>query len=278
MDKAAQEYHQKVIEYETHLKDFIQQNYSLKITFLTLMNWGYTTTAYYMKTDKGNFVCRISKFSKDKELGLTKDIQVSNILRVSYNIPSYIQSNQGVYLLKYVDLIGQSQLLRISDYIEGVIGFNITTQNVQELAIFLHKLHHKLPNEQNIKLKELFKPNEGNFLHGDLTPTNCLISHGKVVRIVDFEHSLFGPIEYDLARTAVFCWFHLNSMTFKDVTDILLKKYNTPIDLTTYKESAHTQLSQHYSSIVKHRHDYVNEADFKRDEAFAKKMLERLSD
>lgn len=279
MDKAVQEYHQKVIEYESHLKDFIQQKYSLKINFLTLMNWGYTTTAYYMKTDKGNFVCRISKFSKDKEEGLTKDIQVSNILMDSYNIPAYINSNQGEYLLKYVDLMGQSQLLRISDHIEGVIGFNISIENVRDLALFLHKLHHELPNEQDIKLKELFKPNEGKFLHGDLTPTNCLISYGKVVRIVDFEHSFFGSIEYDLARTAVFCWFHLENLKFTEIEEILLSAYKTKdqIDTNILHDFAQNNIAKLIYNIKKHTQDYENEQKLNDELKFAMNMEKKLN-
>jgi hypothetical protein len=278
MDKATKQYHKKIADYEEHLKGFIQEQYSLRINFLTVMNWGYTTTAYYLETDKGDFVCRISNFSKNKELGLIKDIEVSNILKNSLNIPVYSKANNGRFLLNYVDLMGKNQLLRISDHTQGVIGFNISEENVGEMGQFLHKLHYGLTIEHKDMLQSLFSKPEGTFLHGDLTPTNCLISYGKIGRVVDFEHSFFGAVEYDLARTAVFAWFHLYHLKFTEIEEILLREYNavTAVDKKAFNHFAQLNIENHITNIQIHKNEYENEQKFEEELNFAAKMLDSL--
>ncbi len=268
-----QSYHKKIMEYEHHLEQFIQEKYSLKINFITVMNWGYTTTAYYLKTDKGKYVCRISKADEQKRLGLIKDIQVSNILENDFCIPTYLASNKDVYLLDYVDILGQKLLLRVSDHVDGVNAFNISIENLGEMAQFLQKLHFGIDTKKQVKLKELFKTNEANFLHGDLTPTNCLVSYGKVVRVVDFEHSFFGPIEFDLARTAVFSWFHLNTLNFEEIIENIKKAYTYRFSEKAFVEYSKQHLNTHLLNIKKHEKAYEKKADFDNDNDFAQKML-----
>ncbi len=266
-------YHQHTLQYEKHLKAFIEEKYALNISKLTVLSWGYTTTAYYIESDKGKFIARLSPFSKEKQAGLTKDVSVSHILKEYLPIPTYLNARDGNFLLGYTDYNSKKSLLRISDFSEGMTALDITMENVEDMARFLNLLHFGLAERVITELRKVLNAHDGVFLHGDLTPTNTIISHGKIVRYVDFEHAFFGPVEYDLARTAVFSWFLLSELSFEELTQNIAKSYEASFEQEKYLEFAKLHLNTHFENIKKHKSDYEDPTKFSHDLAFAEKML-----
>src|SRR5258708_22535427 len=107
------EYITNLEKYHKKIEHHLLQNYGLKTTFLNVIGWGYTTMAYYIKTDQGEYVTRISAASKQKEQAIKKEIALSHELNKHLPTVTYLTTNGGNFITIFED-----RILRVSTYID----------------------------------------------------------------------------------------------------------------------------------------------------------------
>lgn len=261
--------------------NIISSNYGLTISFIELISWGYTTNCFYIKTDEGDFVARVSDFSEEKVLDIKRDMLISSVLGSEFLLPTFLKTTNEEDLVTFTDLDNKKRLLRISDHKEGVMPFALDEELLIKITEYLYKLHNTVPVTALNQLRDselvpsISSPHQV-LLHGDLTPSNVLVAHGEIVRVVDFEMAHFGPPEYDLAKTALFSWFYLNKKEFTEITEIVTRAYAKNLNKDLLNEYSKTHLKTHLDNILAHEGSYQNPADFQRDVTFTKSMLSRL--
>jgi len=150
--------------------------------------------------------------------------------------------------------------IKINKYINGVPPFEMNLNILKEAVYILKNIHSTLaPGIKLSSPKGLSKYENKRFLHGDLTPSNMLVSNNRIIGILDFEHCFIGPIEWDLARCLVFSWFRMPEKTgFEEALNLIVKVYGS--DLVNKKlllkfsiRNAQTYLH----NIVKHKEKYA---------------------
>ena len=246
--------------YHKKLETFVHDNFDIITTYLEVLSWGYHTTAIYLKsTDGKEYLLKLADWSKEKELGVLKDLELSKTLGAIIPTPNYLPTLSGTYLLRFED-----KILRLSDYISGLSPLDMNYDILGQMVEVLHKIHAftTLPQGQVL-------------LHGDLTPHNILVSFDKLVAVMDFELSVNGPREWDLARTAVFSWNYMPNTPFDQVAKFILEKYafnSLTVDL--FYQYAVENAQNHLASVEKHRAEYNRQEDWKKDYNFAKQQVE----
>lgn len=272
----------KTQRYNKHIEDLIIQEYDLEIKFLNLINWGYNTTAFYLETSIGKLILRLSTYSEEKLQVIRKDILISELLADVLSIPRFIKSKKGNLICVITDEQRVKRILRLSDHMEGVMPFNPDKEVIYQTAIFLKKLHTQVPEEKLILLKKSsmleIKENVPNVLvHGDLTPSNVLISHNKLVRVVDFENACIGPREIDLARSSVFFWFRMPDFKFEEVLGMFLDAYNSEVSSEMLYDYSRAFLVEHVENVTNSKEFYESESAWNEDVKFSKQMLVKFS-
>lgn len=268
----------KTQKYNKHIEDIIVQEYELEIKFLNLINWGYNTTAFYLETSLGKLILRLSNYSEEKIHAIQKDILISELLSNVLPIPHFVKSKKGNHICIITDEQGVKRILRLSDHMEGVMPFNPDKEIIHQTASFLKQLHTQVPAEKLTILKKSsmleIKENEPAVLvHGDLTPSNVLISHNKLVRVVDFENACIGPKEMDLARSSVFFWFRMPNFKFEEVLCMFLDAYNEEVNSDMLYDFSRTFLVEHIENVTNSKEVYESESAWNEDLKFSKHML-----
>lgn len=272
----------KTQKYNKHIEDIIIQEYDLEIKFLNLINWGYNTTAFYLETSIGKLILRLSTYSEEKLQVIQKDILISELLADVLPIPHFIKSKKGNLICVITDEQGVKRILRLSDHMEGVMPFNPDKEVIHQTAAFLKKLHTQVPAEKLALLKKSsmleIKDNAPAVLvHGDLTPSNVLISHNKLVRVVDFENACIGPKEIDLARSSVFFWFRMPNFKFEEVLCMFLDAYNDEVNSDMLYDFSRAFLVEHVENVTNSKEVYESENAWNEDIKFSKQMLAKFN-
>lgn len=280
MRESKEIYLQNLKKHHKTIEIIIEQNYDIKTRYLEVLSWGYTTTAFYIKTENDSFIVRLSTYSVKKEQSMRKEITLSQLLKPTVPCCEYIKARNGGFML-----INDDKILRISKYIEGVPPFDFDPQVLNQTVNYLKMIHKYNNDALQLPYFENTKGKNYKLLHGDLTPSNILISYGKIVGILDFELAIFGPIEWDLSRTAVFFWFRTDVMPFDTILNQILGTYreNEAVEITDeinanlLLEFSQMHLESHLNNIRMNKNDYDNLSEWEHDCNFAADKLKKLT-
>ncbi len=271
----------KTQKYNKHIEDLVTQEYDLQIKFLNLINWGYNTTAFYLETTAGKLILRLSTYSDTKLHAIQKDILISELLSDLLPIPHFIKSKKGNHICVITDEQGVKKILRLSDHMEGVMPFNPTKDIIGQTAAFLKRLHTQMPAQKLALLKDSnmleVKDSESSVLiHGDLTPSNILIAHNQLVRVVDFENACLGPKELDLARASVFFWFRMENLKFEEVLGMFLETYTAKVDSAMLYDFSRAFVVEHVTNVTNSKEMYDSDEAWTEDLKFSNHMLTKF--
>ena len=206
----------------------ITDNYQLKINTFQAIEEGSSNSNYFLSTDQGKYVLTIF------EIAPSAAEKISRILCLleehNYPAPRLIQTTNGKNLFEY-----QNKKVMIKQYIPGRTLAKISTEQIQQIGVFLAKLHqipppNYLPREhaylkdtypmileqnQDQKYKEWVKSQidiltgslalslPTGFIHGDLFTDNVLIEDGKFKAVIDFEDAGNNLLIFDIGMAVV---------------------------------------------------------------------------
>lgn len=257
--------------YHKKLEEFIKEHYGLDTDYLENTSWGYNTTTFYLKTKQGDYVARLGGYSTEKEENVRKDIMLTNLLRSHVPTAEYIRTKDG----SYFKIFNEDKIVRVTKYIQGTPPFNMTLDVLKEAVSYLKNIHQHPVDNLDLPLKPGKHPK---LLHGDLTPSNILISFDKIVGIVDFEMAVLGPVEWDLARCAVFGWYRMSDVAIEKALQIVAETYNDPtLDTDLLIEFAVKNAQEHLKNVKSHKEFYDNAKDWENDLKDAKTKLETIT-
>jgi len=258
--------------YHKLLERILFEEYGISTDYLEVLGWGFTTTAFYIKFKNNAYLVRLSNYSKEKLDSINKEIYISNYFNSEIPTSKYLKNKSGEYASIFKD-----RIFRVSEYIEGISPFDIDMDIFKQMIKILRIIHaSEIPN---INLPEKLAENKPlKFLHGDLTPSNILISYGKIVGILDFEMSLTGPVEWDLAKTTLFGWYRMPGSSFENVLTSALTFYNQiNIDTNLMIKYALEHAEEFLNNIISHKNIYHHKEDWEHDFDFAKGRLSELA-
>lgn len=256
------------------LREKILQTYELNIVFSKLISWGYHTFTIYMETNtKQKVIARISNNDEEKVALLNRAIIVEQLVEHLLPTPKYIVNIEGKFITNF-----DSQTLRLHHHIEGTSPFEMNMEVFEQMIDVLNKLHGFSDHAKGLgKLGlPIMEATNHVLLHGDLTPSNIIVSFNKITGVVDFENTMLGPAEYDLAYMALFSWFRFGKTDFTDLTNSIKKHYYNGIELDEYNDFAKQTLSRHLNNIIKHKEDYSNQEFWQNEKDYFEKMNTRL--
>lgn len=275
MSNEKEAYLANLAKYHKELEDFIYVEYDIKTTYSEAMSWGYNTTVFYIQSEKGNFVAKLTHPTAEKLKKIEKEILLSNKLRSKLPTSRYLPNKNGNWTCEFKNMI-----FRVSEYIPGTPPFDMNYDILKQAVEFLKSIH--LTKLSGISIPVFENGNYNTFLHGDLTPSNILISFGKICGIIDFEEAMFGPVEYDLSRLAVFSWFRMKEKKFDEILGFILERYGndihgTNLDLKLLKKISLDHAKSHLDNTIMNKNHYENIKDWEHDCDFAQSMLKRLN-
>lgn len=259
---------------EDTIKLLLKEEYAIIPRVFEKSAWGYNTVAYYVQHSSDTYVVKVTPTSKEKLVGCQKDVLISTLLSPALPTPRYLKNRHGEYMTNASDLI-----IRVAHYIEGTSPFKMNIPVYKQIIQLLAVLH---TTPVDSVLKALLGQNlnvlDGGsvFLHGDLTPSNVIVADDKVVGLMDFEDSLIGPVEYDLARSAVFSWFRMDSMPFKDLVDLTMEEYKGSADRLKMLNYCVRHARNHLKQVVEHKGSYKDEVFWNDDYNFSSKALKEI--
>ena len=254
---------------EKTISRILTEVYGKKIDIVAKSAWGYTTAAYYARADQDELIVKVTKYSDIKLPKAEKDIYLSNVLHGQLPTPAYIQNLDGAYITLENDL-----LIKVAKYIEGTAPFDMNLEIYRQVLGFLEKMH-KIPLDM-IKIDLPVSGKGEFFLHGDFTASNIIVSHNKIVGILDFEDSLRGPKEYDLARSTVFCWYRMKDISFRNIAVLTLN--NSPeINQIEFLGFCKVHAKNHLDQVITNKENYDNEQFWRDDYNFSKRALEEIN-
>ncbi len=226
-DQAKINYLKGLERYSKNIEEVVEKNYDVQPQYVEILTWGYTAVAYFIRAVNGQkYLAKVTDYSPEKEKRLLKAVCLSAFLDSVITTTRCFKNLSGQHLTVFEDVLGSNKILKLSTYIDGAQALEMDW-NILDTAIKNLKIIHTLPTDNlSCDLPKLESPkSEYKLLHGDLTPQNILVYYGKVTGILDFEEMLLGPVEYDLARTAVFCWFRMADIKFAEVLKHIMNSY-----------------------------------------------------
>ncbi|MBD3366503.1 phosphotransferase [candidate division WWE3 bacterium] len=297
-------------EYHQRLEQILKEKYSIETKFSENFSWGYTSTSTYIKDTKDQeFVARISANTPLKEAATFKDLAITQQIADKIATRTYIPNNKGNHLT-YIDQERDSQgntlienaILTCYPYIHGTPPFKMTEDIITQAVDRLKMIHKLDPTPiqkalETYSLEEALTADLGKiaavvegvegadsaeinkvaFLHGDMTPSNILVSYEKIVAVVDFELAVVGPVEWDLARLAVFSWFRLpENYDFGTVLDLIEKTYKEDLKRDFLEAFSLEHAKSHAENIESHKDLHKSKRDYRAQLKFAKKKLKQL--
>lgn len=266
-----EEYIKGLAKYHKEIEKTLKDLYQIKTQYLEVLAWGYITTSLYIKATDQDYIFRLSNYSPQKFKDLEREIFITQNLQKTIKTTEYVKDIHGRFLNVIDD-----KIIRVSKHIEGLPPFDMNFEIFKDIINMQKRIHQQkidveLPqiNVEKEKLK---------FLHGDLTPSNVLVSYGKLVAILDFELALFGPVEYDIAKTIVFCWFRDSKKDYLEYLKVGVESYNQAnISLDLINIYAKQHLQTHLNNIISHKENYDVGAGWQSDYDFTNKMLDRFT-
>jgi aminoglycoside phosphotransferase (APT) family kinase protein len=235
--------------------------------------WGYTTAAFYVETNDGTkYMIKTAESNDEKLKRANKDVRLSEILRPLFPTPVYLKNSSGGYIT-----LSKNVIYRVSEYIKGTAPFDMNMNIFEEVISYLKRFHEFDLRNIDIELPVLEIPDKLNcFLHGDLTASNIIVADNIISGVMDFEDSLLGPAEYDLARSSVFCWFRFKNIPFQKVFDTTVEKYGKSVDAKLILNFAVKHAQYHLNQVVNNKSKYDDEVFWKDDFNFSKKASEEI--
>jgi len=273
-------------EYHQRLEQIVEEKFGIDVVYSENFSWGYTSTSTYIKDINDNeFIARISDTTPEKEGVTKKDIEINSKINLSVGTREYIQNKEGqkiTYIKEEKDSQGniliQNRMLTFYPYLHGMPPFDMTREIFEQAIKILHEVHQVDPQIFNCELSKIEGAQEGKekFLHGDMTPSNMLVSYGKIEAIVDFEFACVGPVEYDIARCAVFSWFRMKKdQNLRDLLEFAQQTYPEKLGRQLLKKYAIDHTKSHLENIKRHEESYQNKKDYRKEKKFAQKMLRK---
>ncbi|MBN1162417.1 phosphotransferase [Patescibacteria group bacterium] len=274
-------------EFHKKLEEVVAREYGIKPTFSDLISWGYTTNAYFIETKNKTkrYVARLTKYSPAKIKETERDLFMTKYLADSIPIPKLFENKRGeliTFIKKETDkqgvLLMENAMMRLSEYIEAVPPFDMTDDIYKQVLVMLKKVHsHTIPDYEFSVINEpKVGKKEYKLLHGDLTPSNVLVAHGKVIVIGDFDESCIGPVEWDLAKTLVFSWFRMKERKFTDVFELTKEVYRENLLPDLILEYSKNHIEYRLDNINRHKTSYEKPHEWEADYNFTNSKLEEL--
>lgn len=202
--------------------------------FKTNDNKNYIFKIYKMKRDMTN-INKLNNYLKDKGFSTLTTIAEGTINENSYYIYT---KNEGKHKVKYtkemIDKILEIIEYEYSNEIKEIpFDSSITTKYLVYREYFNNNDTKKIPRgviEDINKIAEKINLNFENLylIHGDLSITNVLWNH-KNFSIIDFDESVYAPIEYELSSFIIKICFingHFNINKAKIIIRDAKSKFN----------------------------------------------------
>lgn len=252
----------------SYLENLIAQYYGLNAKFTTVIAWGYQTLSIYMEDTTGHKYLIKRTYNSDKNIkNITKSINVENFMNNFLPTPLYIKNTHGDYITHYGD-----EMIRLQHFIEGVPPFDMTWDIFEQALVYLKAIHSV--NIETAKLAGIdldkieiadTKDNWDNvFLHGDLTPSNILVSHGKISALLDFEYACIGPKEYDVSRLCTFSSYHMEGK-LSEFLDNASQFYKGDLNKRLFLECSKMHLRERLENLIKHKEAHEDQSLWKMD-------------
>jgi tRNA A-37 threonylcarbamoyl transferase component Bud32 len=275
---------QAYAEFHQELERIIKASWGIEPKYSEPFSWGYSSTAFYIKdTEEKEYVALLADNAPSKRADVEKNIGIVTHLDLSLNTPRYMKNSEGNYLLDIENITIPSgdnvknKIMVFYEFLPGIPPFEMTLDILKQSVGALHEIHqHSYEKFENL-LDRIESPKQ-RFLHGDPTPSNLLVSHGKLVSIVDFEMALLGPIEYDLARLAVFSWFRSDKHGFREIADTVIREYPGAVDGEMTESFALVHADMHLSNVKSHGEIHESPEEFKKELLFAEERAKELRD
>ncbi len=269
-------------EFHHKLEKMIEENWGVAPEYSEPFSWGYNSTGFYIRDREGKeFTAILADDTEKKRFEVEKNIAITKELDLSVETPKHMDTKDGGKLLE----IPQIKITKGSDvrnkilvfypFLRGIPPFDMTLDIVRQSADVLREIHLLDPLMFDVKLEEI-PAQKKYFLHGDPTPSNFLVSYGEIAAIVDFELSLIGPAEYDLARMAVFSWFRMKDKPFLKILKTIKESYEDKTQLDLLKEFSLLHCQTHLRNVVKHESVHENPKVFEKEVKFAQEMLDKM--
>lgn len=246
----------------------LQKAYGVTPDVLEKSAWGFNSTAYYFRQGDDQFVAKVTLSDPEKLAKCQKDVQLSMALANIVPTSTFIPNKNGDFITQDGGFI-----VRVARFVAGAPPFDMNSRVYKSMLDQLRKFHlvplaDLLPVIKPLKLPVL----EGSktFLHGDLTPSNVIVAGDKIQAVLDFEDSLIGPVEYDLARCAVFSWFRWQQADFEQVFHETLTGYGNRIDQTKLADYCQRHVQEYLEHIVEYKAKYDNLTNWTDDYNFAR--------
>ena len=251
--------------------DLLKTSFGLETEYLGKKPswWGYSTSCYYLKAKNGEYVVSISKYSPNKAALVKKDIFLSNLIGLSFPTSSHLKTTKNADFI-----VKNGYIIKINHFISGTPPFDMNMKILKN-AVKILKLIHSI-QAPGIKIdspKRLSIYDNKKFLHGDLTPSNMLVSNNKIVCILDFEHCILGPVEWDLATCLVFSWYRMyETISFETALKAAINYYGSKeINKSLLLKFSYEISETYLKNIVKNRLKYENKDWWNVEHEFAKK-------
>lgn len=162
-----------------------------------------------------------------KTLKIIKNWKINNVYYYLY------ERNIGIHKLNFNKKMINSilEVIRL-EYENKNIHINIKDSIIEKFLIykdyFLSKDVNRIPKNIIENINKITKKIDLNIIdlcliHGDLSITNILWDQNNDMSIIDFDESIYAPIEYELSSFIIkICFF--NSIFNKDLAKIIMKE------------------------------------------------------
>lgn len=265
--------------FHTHIEKIIEDHYGIKPKFSDVIGWGYNTTSIYVEDiQAAKYVIKYRSHTPQHEELLLKDAYFADYLKTELPTVSYIPNNAGELVT-----IKDGYLFALTEFISGMPPFDMSFDILEDVIPYFKKIHNTTPpkvaldyHSHGVRGSETTVPQNYRLLHGDITPSNILVSHGKLSAILDFEFSLLGPVEWDLASLVVFSWFRMQNESFAEILDFTVAAYGETIDKALVKQFAVDILNKRLSDILEHKESYSSEKSWFEDYSFTIDRLREI--
>lgn len=273
-------------EYHERLEMLLKKHFGIEPTFSDNFSWGYTSRSFYVKTAEGKeYVAKVAEASTEKRTAVEKDIAITSALDLSVKTPTYLKTQEDGFFIEVKEekargvTLMKERLITLAPFLHGMPPFEMTFDIFRQAISLLAEIHKTQPGNIKEYLYKMEMPDEPEnktpaFLHGDLTPSNMLVSYGKLAAVVDFELAAWGPVEYDLSRCALLCWFHMSEkVSIKKVLDTVEEHYPSKLRRKTLEKYLLGNAEKNLANLQANKSRHEDKKAYRKEVKFAKKRL-----
>jgi thiamine kinase-like enzyme len=256
------------------LTEILIKSYNIEPEIIDKSAWGYNTIAYYVRdVGKKQYIFKVTNYNQDNEMRAQKDIHFANYLKQWIPTTTYIKNIDGNYML-----LSDNKIIKVAHYVEGTAPFDMDLEVYEQVVNYLGIIHSVPTPDLGIDVPNLptSEGSEQKFLHGDLTASNIIVADNNIRVVLDFEDACIGPVEYDTARSAVFCWFRMTMVSFAEVYKLTIDKYEGEIKPEIFLDHAIKHAQNHLDQVIQHKNNYKDMVFWNDDYNFSKNALEEI--